>query len=395
MRTERAKVARHIQTLPPSGIREFFDLVSALDNVISLGVGEPDFATPWHVCDEVYDSLRRGMTSYTSNAGMPELRREISQHLARLYGAEYDPDTQVVVTVGVSEGLDLCLRAITDPGDEVIIPDPCFVAYGPAVELAGGVAVPAPMTEADAFKLRPEVVRSLITDRTRAIMLGFPNNPTGSVMTRDELAAIARIALDHDLLVISDEIYDRLTYAGTHTCFPMLPGMAERTVLLNGFSKSYAMTGWRIGYACGPRDIIAAMVAIHSYTMMSAPTPAQVAAIQALRHGESDVERMKAQYDQRRRLLIQGLRDIGLSCFEPLGAFYVFPNVTATGLDSQAFARGLVQEAGVAVVPGTVFGRCGEGHVRATYATSMDNLKEALARIERFARPRMASASAS
>jgi len=381
---ERPRIARNIADLPPSGIREFFDLVSTLENVISLGVGEPDFATPWHICDEVYDSLRHGRTQYTSNLGMIELRREISRVLERRYGAEYDSENQIIVTVGVSEGLDLALRAILNPGDEVIVPDPSFVAYGPSVKLAGGVAVPAPMTEADAFKLRPDVVRSRITNRTRALLIGFPNNPTGSVMTREELAEIGGIAEEFDLLVLSDEIYDRLTYEGEHTCFATLPGMAERTILLNGFSKSYAMTGWRIGYACAPRDIIAAMVAIHSYTMMSAPTPAQIAATEALRHGEADVERMRSQYDQRRRFLVQGLRDTGLSCFEPLGAFYVFPNITRTGLDSQTFARRLVQEEGVAVVPGPVFGASGEGYVRATYATSMDNLKEALARIERF-----------
>jgi aminotransferase len=347
-------------------------------------VGEPDFPTPWHVCDEVYDSLRRGRTQYTSNLGMIELRREISRVLAHLYGAEYSPDCQIIVTVGVSEGLDVALRAILNPGDEVIVPDPSFVAYGPAVKLAGGTCVSAPMREADAFKLRADVVRSLITPRTRALLIGFPNNPTGSVMTRDELAELAQLAEEFDLLVLSDEIYDRLTYEGAHTCFSTLPGMWDRTILLNGFSKSYAMTGWRIGYACAPKDVIAAMVAIHSYTMMSAPTPAQIAAIEALRRGEPDVARMKAQYDQRRRVLVQGLRDIGLGCFEPLGAFYVFPNITGTGLDSKTFARRLVQEHGVAVVPGPAFGASGEGYVRATYATSMDNLKEALRRIDRF-----------
>ncbi|MGQ9732006.1 MAG: aminotransferase class I/II-fold pyridoxal phosphate-dependent enzyme [Candidatus Zipacnadales bacterium] len=383
-RTPRPRVARQIAELPPSGIREFFDLVTTLDNVISLGVGEPDFATPWHICDEVYDSLRRGVTSYTSNFGMIELRREISRMLERKYGVEYNPETQIIVTVGVSEGIDLALRAILSPGDEVIIPDPCFVSYGPCVRLAGGIAVPAPMTEKDEFKLRPEVVRSCMTDRTRALLLGFPNNPTGSIMTRDELMPIAEIADEFDLLVLSDEIYDRLTYVGEHTCFSTLPGMAERTIVLNGFSKSYAMTGWRIGYACGPPDVIAAMAAIHSYTLMCAPTPAQVAAIEALRHGEAEVERMKAQYDQRRRLLLRGLQELGLHCCEPHGAFYVFPNIRKTGLDSDTFARRLVQEEGVAVVPGPVFGCGGEGHVRATYATSMENLKEALERIRRF-----------
>ncbi len=382
----RPRLNQEVAQLPPSGIREFFDLVTTVENVISLGVGEPDFATPWHVCDEVYDSLRHGFTSYTSNLGMIELRREISGLLRRLYGVEYNPEKEILVTVGVSQGLDLTLRTILNRGDEVIIPDPCFVAYGPCVKLAGGVPVPAPMREEDQFKLRPEVVRSKITARTRALLIGFPNNPTGSVMTREELLALAEIAEEHDLLVISDEIYDRLTYAGTHTCFAGLPGMWERTVLLNGFSKAYAMTGWRIGYACAPPDIINSMMCVHSYTMMSAPTPAQVAATEAIRAGEPDVARMKAEYDQRRRLLVKGLRDTGLSCFEPLGAFYVFPSVQGTGLDCDTFARRLLQEERVAAVPGRVFGEAGEGYLRATYATNMENLKEALVRIERFVR---------
>ncbi len=384
--SKRPHVAGKIAALPPSGIRDFFEVVRTVENVISLGVGEPDFATPWHICDEVYDSLRRGFTSYTSNLGLIELRREISRLIRRLYGAEYDPEKQILVTVGVSEALDLALRTIVNPGDEVIIPDPCFVSYGPCVTLAGGTPVPAPMREEDDFKLRADTVRALLTERTRALLIGFPNNPTGSVMTHGELAELAQIAAEHDLLVISDEIYDRLTYDGEHTCFATLPGMADRTVLLNGFSKTYAMTGWRIGYACGPADIINAMMCIHSYTMMSAPTPAQVAAVEAIREGESDVERMKSQYNQRRRLLVQGFRDAGLSCFEPLGAFYVFPSVRDTGLDADTFARRLVHEERVAVVPGPVFGPSGEGHVRATYATSMDNLKEAVKRIERFVR---------
>jgi aminotransferase len=317
---------------------------------------------------------------------MIELRREISGLLRRLYGVEYNPEKEVLVTVGVSQGLDLTLRTILNRGDEVIIPDPCFVAYGPCVKLAGGVPVPAPMREEDQFKLRPEIVRSKITARTRALLIGFPNNPTGSVMTREELLALAEIAEEHDLLVISDEIYDRLTYAGSPRCFAGLPGMWERTVLLNGLSKAYAMTGWRIGYACAPPDIINSMMCIHSYTMMSAPTPSQVAATEAIRAGEPDVQRMKAEYDQRRRLLVKGLRETGLSCFEPLGAFYVFPSVRGTGLDCDTFARRLLQEERVAAVPGRVFGEAGEGYLRATYATSMANLKEALVRIERFVR---------
>jgi aminotransferase len=382
----RPRINRVVSELPPSGIREFFDLVTTVENVISLGVGEPDFATPWHVCDEVYDSLRHGFTSYTSNLGLIELRREISGLLRRLYGVEYDPEREILVTVGVSEGLDVALRTILSPGDEVIIPDPCFVAYGPCVRLAGGVPVPAPMREADEFKLRADVVRPKLTDRTRALVIGFPNNPTGSVMTREELLPLAEIARERDLLVLSDEIYDRLTYSGEHACFASLPGMRERTILLNGFSKAYAMTGWRIGYVCAPADLIHAMMCVHSYTIMSAPTPAQVAAAEAIRSGEPDVARMKAEYDQRRRLLVKGLRDIGLSCFDPFGAFYVFPSIASTGLSSKAFATELLREERVAVVPGSAFGDAGEGYVRATYATNMENLKEAVGRIGRFVR---------
>jgi len=380
----RPRLNRTVADLAPSGIREFFELVQTVKNVVSLGVGEPDFATPWHVCDEVYNSLRHGDTHYTSNAGTPELRQEISDLFARLYGVQYDPAQEVLVTVGVSEAIDLAIRTVVSPGDEVIIPDPSFVAYSACVKLAGGTPVLAPMREADDFKLRADTVRSLLTDRTRAILLGFPNNPTGSVMTRAELLPVARLAEERDLLVLSDETYDRLTYAGQHACFAELPGMWDRTILLNGFSKSYAMTGWRIGYACGPADLLDAMTRVHSYTMMCASTPAQVAATQALRGGEADVQRMKTTYDERRRVLVNGLRDAGLRCFEPLGAFYVFPNIESTGLTSKEFCRRLVEERQVAVVPGTAFGPAGEGYVRATYATSMKNLKKVIGRIGGF-----------
>lgn len=373
-----------VASLPPSGIREFFDLVTSMENVISLGVGEPDFPTPWHICDEVYDSLRKGQTCYTSNAGMPELRRAIGALLRRLYGLEYDSGTQVLVTVGVSEAVDLTLRTLLGPGDEVILPDPSFVAYAPCIRLAGATPVLAPMREEDDFKLRAETVRARLTDRTRALLLSFPNNPTGSIMTRDELLPLADLARQHDLWVLSDETYDRLTYRGKHACFASLPDMSDRTILLNGFSKAYAMTGWRIGYVCGPEDVIGAMTRVHSYTVMCSPTPAQVAALEALRNGEPAVARMKAEYDQRRRLLVRGLREAGLGCFEPLGAFYVFPNIQTTGLSAEEFARRLVEQEQVAVVPGTVFGPSGAGHVRATYATSFANLTEALTRIRRF-----------
>jgi aminotransferase len=376
--------SRLAASLPPSGIREFFDLVAGRDDVISLGVGEPDFATPWKICDEAIDGLRRGYTSYTSNWGMPELRDALAADLDRRYGLSYSPASEILVTNGVSEGLDLSMRGLLDPGDEVIVPEPCFVAYKPAVLLAGGVPVTVCTEEADGFRLRAETVEAALTPRTRALIICYPNNPTGAVMSREELLPIAELAARHDLVVISDEIYAYLTYVGEHTCFASLPGMQERTILLDGFSKAYAMTGWRLGYAAGPAHLLEAMMRIHSYTAMSAPTMAQIGAIEALRSGREDVAHMVGQYDQRRRMLLAGYRALGLPCFEPGGAFYTFPSIAATGLTSAEFSRRLLFEENVAAVPGTAFGACGEGYLRATYATHLDLLKEALVRIGRL-----------
>ncbi len=380
----RPRVSALVAQLPPSGIREFFDLVATMEDVISLGVGEPDFATPWHICDEVYFALRRGETSYTSNWGMLELRQEIARMLERDYGAQYDPQSQIIITVGVSEGLDLALRAILEPGDEVLIPEPCYVSYKATTLLAHGQPVPVPTRANEGFKVQPAHLGPHITDRTRAIIIGNPNNPTGTVLSKDELAALAAFAERHDLLVLADEIYDRLLYEGTHTCFATLPGMADRTLLLNGFSKAYAMTGWRIGYVCGPPDIISAMMCVHSYTMMCAPTVAQRGAIEALRHGRQEMLRMVEAYNQRRRLFTRGLSRLGLPCVEPQGAFYTFPSIAHTGLSSAGFATRLVQEQRVAAVPGPAFGECGEGHIRCTYASPVSALTEALRRMEAF-----------
>jgi aminotransferase len=370
--------------MPPSGIREFFELVVDHDDVISLGVGEPDFPTPWKICDAVVDALRHGMTSYTSNYGLLALREAIAADLASRYQVAYDPSSQVLVTVGVSEAMDLVMRAVLNPGDQVVVPDPCYVSYRPCVLLAGGEPIPVATHERDGFKLQPEALREAITERTRAVLLSYPSNPTGAVMTRDELLPITQIAAEHDLLVISDEIYGHLTYEGAHTCFAALPGMAERTVLLNGFSKAYAMTGWRVGYACGPEAVIDAMMRMHGYTMLCASVVAQVGALEALRSCEREMRAMVAEYDQRRRLFVKGLNDIGLRCVEPQGAFYAFPSVEHTGLSAQEFARALLFEEGVAAVPGDAFGASGRGYLRCTYATSMEQLKEALARMARF-----------
>jgi aminotransferase len=379
------RVSQLVADLPPSGIRKFFDLVEQTKGVISLGVGEPDFPTPWTISTACIAALEAGRTNYTSNLGLLALRRAISHHLTRLYDVTYDPAGEILVTVGVSEALDLCCRTILNPGDEVIVVEPCFVSYGPAVTLAHGVAVPVATCVEDQFVPRPEAIAAAITGRTRAILISTPSNPTGAVFPRATLAAIAELAEAHDLLVISDEIYDRLSYGEEgHTCFASLPGAAERTILLNGFSKAYAMTGWRVGYACGPRDIIAAMNKVHQYAMMCAPIISQEAAIEALLRGERAVAEMVRAYDQRRRFLVAGFNRIGLSCFEPRGAFYTFPSIKATGLDDETFCARLLTEQQVATVPGSAFGACGAGHIRATYAASMEQLREALGRIERF-----------
>jgi len=379
-----SRISRVTRDLRRSGIREFFDIVSEMTDVISLGVGEPDFDTPWHICDHVVNTLRRGQTSYTSNYGLPELRQEIATMTARDWGVDYDWRTQILITHGVSEALDLALRALLDPGDEVMVPEPCYVSYAPCVEMAYGVSVPVVCQARNEFKLLPADVEAAVTPRTKALMIAFPSNPTGAVMTRDELAALAEIAQRHDLVVISDEIYDRLTYEGTHTCFASLPGMTERTILLNGFSKAYAMTGWRLGYACAPPDLLDAMMKIHQYTALCASRIAQNAALEALRSGETARRKMVHEYNQRRRMFVHGLNEIGWPCPEPKGAFYVFPSIGHTGMTSSDFARDLLFEQKVAAVPGSAFGESGEGHIRCTYATGTDNLREALRRIERF-----------
>lgn len=372
-----------VRDLPPSGIRRFFELASQMEDVISLGVGEPDFVTPWHVREACYHSLERGYTSYTSNHGLPELRAAIASYL-RSFQLEYDPAREVLVTVGASEAIDIALRTLVGPGDEVLIPEPAYVSYRPGVVLAGGVAVGIPTHAQDDFRLTPEALRAHLTPRSKAIILCYPNNPTGSVMPEHDLAAIADVIRDHDLFVIADEIYAELTYSGRHASIAALPGMKERTVLVSGMSKAFAMTGWRIGYATAPPEILDAMVKIHQYTMLCAPVMGQMAAIEALRNGQTEKERMVEQYDRRRRLIVQGLRDIGLSCHEPQGAFYAFPDIRSTGLSSEAFAEGLLQHGKVAVVPGNVFGEGGEGFVRCSYATSVEQIERALDRIGNY-----------
>ena len=377
-------VSRRVQDLPASGIRRFFDLIAAMDGVISLGIGEPDFVTPSHIIDAAVRSLSEGHTHYTSNYGLPELRREVSAHLERLYGLSYDPASEIVITAGVSEGLLLAAHAVLDPGDEVLCADPCFVAYLPCVALAGGVFVPVPTEQENDFLVRAPDLEARLTPQTKAILLGYPSNPTGAAMTRDDLLPIADLAARRNLLVIADEIYDRLTYGLQHTCFASLPGMRERTILLGGFSKAYAMTGWRVGWACAPADILEAMMKVHQYVLMSAPTPSQYAAIEAMRSGEDDVRAMVAEYDRRRRLIVDGFNRLGLTCFEPRGAFYAFPSVRSTGLTDEDFAERLLREEKVVVVPGSAFGACGAGHVRACYAADYKQIEEALERIARF-----------
>ncbi|MBI4339183.1 MAG: aminotransferase class I/II-fold pyridoxal phosphate-dependent enzyme, partial [Chloroflexi bacterium] len=373
-----------VRQLSPSGIRKFFDIVATMEGVTSLGVGEPDFVTPWHVREHAIYALEKGHTHYTSNYGLPALRQELSRFLEANRGLGYDPARELLITVGVSEGLDIALRAILDPGDEVIVPEPCFVSYMPDTVLAGGVYVPVPTHEENDFKARASDLAARITPRTKALLLCYPNNPTGAVMPREELLPIAELAARHDLLVISDEVYDRLVYNGTHTCFAALPGMRERTIYLGGFSKAYAMTGWRIGFAAAPPDILEAMMKVHQYAMMCAPTMAQEAALEALRHGDEAVAEMVAEYDRRRRVIVQGLNEIGLPCFEPQGAFYAFPSIKGTGLTSEEFAERLLMEERVAVVPGSAFGSSGEGYVRCCYAVSLPAIEEALERIARF-----------
>jgi aminotransferase len=373
-----------LDKVPPSGIRKFFDLIAGMEGVISMGVGEPDFSTPWNITEAAIRSLEKGFTMYTSNAGMPELRKELAAYLKRTYGLEYDPNTELLITNGVSEGLDLAVRAILDPGEEVIMPDPGYVAYPAAVLLADGVPVQVPTHSENGFRLSATDVRDAVTSRTKAILIGYPANPTGAVMEMDRLAEIADVARQRRLLVISDEIYSLLVYDMKPVCFASLPGMKEHTILLGGFSKAFAMTGWRIGYAAARPEIIEGMTKIHQYTALSSPTMGQVAALEALRSGEPEAQKMIEEYDRRRRVIVKGLNDIGLSCFEPKGAFYAFPSIKSTGMTSEEFAENLLMEEKVAVVHGTAFGKCGEGYVRCCYATSMPNIEEALIRMARF-----------
>jgi len=379
-------LAKRVIQLKPSGIRKFFDIVATMDDVISLGIGEPDFDTPKPIVEAGIRSLEAGETHYTSNFGMLELRQCIAQHLQQSYGVSYDPLGEVLVSVGVSEALYLAMTAILNPGEEVLIPTPCFVSYQAEVILAGGVPVEVPTHAEDGFQVRAEALEAAITPLTKAILIGFPNNPTGAVASHEALMGVARLAEKHDLVIISDEIYDQLVYETRHYCFPTLPGMYSRTILLGGFSKNYAMTGWRIGYAAAPADILKGLVRIHQYTIMSAPTTAQRAAIEALQGGQEHVEAMRAEYNRRRKLIVGGLNELGLSTFEPHGAFYAFPNIAASGMDDETFAQKLLDEERVAVVPGSSFGDAGAGFVRCSYATAYEQIEEALARMERFMR---------
>ena len=385
LQTRRNTTSYRASQISSSGIRKFFDLLSSMGEVVSLGVGEPDFVTPWHIREAAIYSLGRGDTMYTSNSGLLELRQEVASYLHQAYHLDYDPQVELIITAGVSEGLDLAMRAILDPGDEVILPDPAYVAYPPCILLAGGIPVPIPTRGENQFKLKAADIEARITDRTKAILIGYPSNPTGAVMSREELAQIAKLARKNNIMVVSDEIYAQLVYGIEHSCFASLPGMRENTILLGGFSKAYAMTGWRIGYAAARAEIIQVMTKIHQYTMLRAPIMTQMAAIEALKFGEADVQQMRQEYDRRRRVMVAGLNDIGMACFEPKGAFYTFPAVRGTGLTSEEFAEKLLVEEKVAVVPGTAFGECGEGHVRCCYATSLANIEQALERMSRFA----------
>lgn len=378
-----------VADLPPSGIRKFFDLVATMKDVISLGVGEPDFVTPWAVRESGIFSLEQGQTMYTSNAGILELRQELALYLARAHGLVYSPEGEILVTVGASEAVDLAMRALLSPGDVVLVPDPAYVSYGPCAALAGAEVHYVPTHADQDFRLRVEDLAEAYTPEAKLLVLSYPNNPTGAVMTREDLLPIAQFVAEHDMLVLSDEIYSDLTYEGTHTAFAGLPGMRDRTLHLSGFSKSYAMTGWRIGYVAGHPDIIQAMTRIHQYTILCAPITAQMAAIEALRSADAAKQEMVETYDRRRRLMVHGFREMNLSCFEPLGAFYVFPDISATHLSAEDFAEELLREEKVAVVPGTAFGPSGEGHIRCSYAYSTEQLQEALGRISRFVRRRL------
>jgi aminotransferase len=377
-------ISDKVKNIPPSGIRKFFDMVIGMEDVISLGVGEPDFVTPWHIREACIYSLEKGYTTYTSNSGLMELRNAISDAFHKDYGVDYSPDDQILVTTGVSEAADLALRAVVNPGDEIIIHEPSYVSYKPCTIILGGIPVIVSTTRENDFRVTGEQIKEKITDRTKAIILSYPNNPTGAVMRKQDLEDVADVAVEYDLLVISDEVYDKLTYNGSHTCFSSLNGMDQHTILLNGMSKSHAMTGMRIGYAMGPQDIIKAMLLIHQYTMLCAPITSQLGAVEALKNGKSEVQTMVREYDRRRRFFVAGLNNLGLDCFEPEGAFYAFPSISSTGLSSAQFAEELLYKQMVAVVPGNVFGPSGDGFLRCSYASGLDELKIALERMEEF-----------
>lgn len=378
------KLSSRLQNIKPSGIRKFFDLLDGAQDVISLGIGEPDFITPWHIRDAGGYSLEKGYTYYTPNSGLTELKNEISKYLKRRFSLEYSPADEMLVTVGGSEAIDLAIRALIEPGDEVLIPEPSFVCYDPITVLSGGTPVPIETYKEDKFRLTPENLEAAITPRSKLLVLPYPCNPTGAIMSRSDLEAIAQVVIRHDLVVLSDEIYSELTYDAQHVSPASIPGMRERTIVVNGFSKAYAMTGWRLGYACAPKEIMSVMLKIHQYAIMSAPTTAQFAAIEAMRNGDADIAEMREEYDRRRRFMCDRLNSLGLTCFEPQGAFYMFPSIEKTGLSSEEFCERLLKTHRVAVIPGNAFGECGEGFVRCCYACSMRDLAEALARIERF-----------
>lgn len=382
--TLRNPLNEKVQSIKPSGIRRFFEIANEVPGVISLGVGEPDFDTPWLIRDEGMYTLQKGYTFYTANAGLMELRQEISNYLERRYDLSYRAKDQILVTVGGSEAIDLALRAMLDPGDEVIVPEPCYVSYVPCVALADGVPVALPLQEAHQFRLQPEELEAAITPKTKIVMLSYPNNPTGAIMNREDLEAIAKVIIEHDLYVISDEIYSELSYQEHHVSIASLPGMKERTIVINGFSKSFAMTGWRLGYVAAPEVIMEQMVKIHQFAIMAAPTASQYAGIVAIRDCDKEVAEMRESYNQRRRYLMNAMQSLGLPCFEPYGAFYIFPNISEFGLTSEEFATRLVQEEKLAVVPGSAFGESGEGYIRISYAYSISELKEAFIRLERF-----------
>lgn len=379
------RISPSVNAIAPSGIRRFFDIAAVMEDVISLGVGEPDFITPWHIRESCVYGLEQGYTAYTANRGLLELREEIVRLLEKDHNVSYDAKKEVLITVGVSEALDLALRTVVSPGDEVLIPEPCYVSYKACVTLAGGNPIGVPTSIENEFRITVEDLEKHITPKTKVLLIGYPNNPTGAVMTKEGLLEIASFAEAHDLIVISDEIYSNLVYGDAkHTCFSSLPNMRDRTILLNGFSKSYAMTGWRIGYALANPEFISAMTKIHQYTMLCAPITAQIAAVEALRHGEANMKKMVAEYDRRRHLILDGMRNMGLECFEPKGAFYIFPCIKNTGLSSEEFAEQLLRSERVALVPGNAFGESGEGFVRCSYATSVSKISEALNRIENF-----------